>query len=45
MRTEFLSWKNLKESLGRPKRRWEDNFKTDIKGIGFEGTDWIHVFQ
>jgi hypothetical protein len=31
--------------LGRPRHRWEDNFKTDVKGIGFEGADWIHVLQ
>jgi hypothetical protein len=35
-------WKRL---LGRPRRRWEDNIKTDYSGIGCEDVDWIHVFR
>jgi hypothetical protein len=31
--------------LGRPGWRWEDNTKIDLKEIGFEGVDWIHVAQ
>jgi len=26
---------------GRPRRRWEDNIKMDLKGIGCEGMDSI----
>jgi hypothetical protein len=26
---------------GRPRRRWEDYIKMDLKGIGIEGVDWI----
>jgi hypothetical protein len=29
--------------LGRPRRRWEDNIKTDIREIGFG--NWIHLTQ
>jgi hypothetical protein len=27
--------------LGRPRRRWEDNIKMDLREIGFGGVDWI----
>jgi hypothetical protein len=28
--------------LGRPRRRWEDNIKMDLREIGFGYVDWIH---
>ena len=28
-----------------PRRKWEDNNKTDYKEIGWEGVSWIHVSQ
>jgi hypothetical protein len=31
--------------LGRPRRRWEDNIKMDLREIGFEDVDWIHWAQ
>jgi hypothetical protein len=31
--------------LGRPRRRWEDNIKMDLGGIGFGDVDWIHWAQ
>jgi hypothetical protein len=31
--------------LGRLRRRWEDNIKMDIGGIGFGDVDWIHLDQ
>jgi hypothetical protein len=31
--------------LGRSRRRWEDNIKTDITEILFEGMDWINLAQ
>jgi hypothetical protein len=31
--------------LGRPRRRWEDNIKMDLRGIGWGGMDWINVAQ
>jgi hypothetical protein len=31
--------------LGRPRRRWEDNIKMDLREIGFEDVDWIHLAQ
>jgi hypothetical protein len=28
--------------LGRPRRRWEDNIKMDLREIGFGDVDWIN---
>jgi hypothetical protein len=34
-----------KRPLRRPKRRREDNIKTDLKEIGWVGMDWIDLTQ
>ena len=34
-----------KRSLGRPRRRWDDNIKMDLQEVGCEGMDWIDVAQ
>jgi len=34
-----------KRPLGRPRRRWEDNIKTDLQGVGYGGMDWIELVQ
>jgi hypothetical protein len=34
-----------KRPLGRPKRRWVDNTKIDLREIGWEGGDWIDLAQ
>jgi hypothetical protein len=34
-----------KISLGRPRRRWVDNIKMDLREIGRDGVDWIHRAQ
>jgi hypothetical protein len=31
--------------LGRPRRRWGDNIKTDLREIGGDGRDWIDLAQ
>jgi hypothetical protein len=31
--------------LGRPRRRWEDNIRMDVREIGWEGVDWVHLAQ
>jgi hypothetical protein len=31
--------------LGRPRRRWGDNIKIDLREIGSNGVDWIDVTQ
>jgi hypothetical protein len=30
-----------KRPLGRPRRRWEDGIRMDLREIGLEGVDWI----
>jgi hypothetical protein len=32
-----------KRPLGRPKPRWVDNIKMDLKEIGWDGMDWIDL--
>jgi hypothetical protein len=34
-----------KKPLGRPRRRWEDNIKMDLKEIGIDGANWIRLAQ
>jgi hypothetical protein len=34
-----------KRSLGRPRRRWEDNIRMDLRETGWEDVDWIHLAQ
>jgi hypothetical protein len=31
--------------LGRPRRRWEDNIRMDLREIGWEIVDWMHLAQ
>jgi hypothetical protein len=35
----------VKRPLGRPRCRWEDNIKMDVREIGWSYTDWIHLTQ
>jgi hypothetical protein len=34
-----------KRPLGRPKRRWEDGVRMDLREIGLWGVDWIRLAQ
>jgi hypothetical protein len=34
-----------KRPLGRPRRRWVNNIKMDLREIGWDGVDWIDVTQ
>jgi hypothetical protein len=31
--------------LGRPRRRWVDNIKIDLREIRWDGMDWIDLVQ
>jgi hypothetical protein len=33
------------EGLGRPRYRWADNIKMDLREIGWDGVDWIDMAQ
>jgi hypothetical protein len=41
----FVGRPEGKRPLGRPRRRWEDNIKMDLKEIGIEGANWIQLSQ
>jgi hypothetical protein len=34
-----------KRSLGRPRHRWEDNIKMDLREVGIDGSKWIQLAQ
>jgi hypothetical protein len=34
-----------KRPLGRPRHRWVDNIKIDLREIGWDGMDWIDLAQ
>jgi hypothetical protein len=34
-----------KRPLGKPRLRWEDNIKIDLREIGIDGAKWIQLAQ
>jgi hypothetical protein len=34
-----------KRPVGRTRRTWEDNIRIDLRKIGWEVVDWIHLSQ
>jgi hypothetical protein len=34
-----------KRPLGRPRRRWEDEVRMELREIGLGGVDWIRLVQ
>jgi hypothetical protein len=34
-----------KRPLGRPRRKWEDRIRIDLREIGLGGADWILLAQ
>jgi hypothetical protein len=39
-------WESQKERpLGRPRRRWADNIKMDLREVGWDGRDSIDLAQ
>ncbi|KAJ4446832.1 hypothetical protein ANN_13530 [Periplaneta americana] len=41
----LLGRQEEKRPLGRPRRRWEDNIKMDLREVGYDGRDWINLAQ
>jgi hypothetical protein len=41
----ILSLQKYKFPLGRPRRRWVDNIKMDLREIGWDGMDWTGLAQ
>jgi len=35
----------LLEKLGRPRRRWVDNIRTDLQEVGYGYVEWIGLAQ
>jgi hypothetical protein len=31
--------------LGRPRHRWEDSIKMDLREVGWEGMNWIELAE
>ncbi|KAJ4435881.1 hypothetical protein ANN_18501 [Periplaneta americana] len=40
---ELIGRPEEKLSLGRPRRRWENNIKMDLREVGHDGRDWINL--
>jgi hypothetical protein len=38
-----ISFGNPEVSFGRPRHRWENNIKIDLKRIGYKNVNWIRV--
>jgi hypothetical protein len=34
-----------KRPLERPRHRWEDGIKLDLKEMGWEGVEWLHLSE
>jgi hypothetical protein len=41
----FVGRPEGRRPLGRPRHRWEDNIKMDLREIGFGDVDWINLVQ
>jgi hypothetical protein len=34
-----------KRPLGRPRHRWEDNIKMDLRELGIDGVNWVWIVE
>jgi hypothetical protein len=41
----FVSKPERKRSIGRPRLTQGNNITIDLKGIGYDDVDWIHLAQ
>ena len=42
---KILTGELLEMSLGRPRRRWEDNIRMDLEEIGISAGNWLDSAQ
>jgi len=43
---QYFGWKIWREeTLGRPRCKWEDNIRMDLREVGREVVDWMHLIQ
>jgi hypothetical protein len=42
---EVVLGPHIKRPLGRPRHRWEDHIKMDLREMGWGIMDWIHLAQ
>ena len=42
---DFEGRPEAKRQLGRPRSRWEDNIKVNLKELGWEVVNWFHLAQ
>jgi hypothetical protein len=45
LRWGFTAIGDNHKPLGRPRRRWVDNIKMDLRETGWDGVDWIDMAQ
>jgi hypothetical protein len=45
MHTKFWLERLKKRATGRYKRRWEENFRLDLRETEWKGVDWMHLAQ
>jgi hypothetical protein len=41
----FVGRPEGRRQLGKPRRRWEDDIKMDLREIGINGSNWIQLAQ
>jgi hypothetical protein len=41
----FVGKPEVKRALGRPRRRWEDKIRMDLREISWECVEWIQLAQ
>jgi hypothetical protein len=45
MDLKYVNKAHGKRPLGRPRRRWVDNIKMDLREIEWDGADWMEMAQ
>jgi hypothetical protein len=41
----YFGWKTRRGPLGKPRSKWEDNIRMDLREKEWEGVDWMHMTQ